>query len=211
MRIVKICSFLIILLFSQNLFSQEQDRKVIQFAGVVFGKDSANIVAGAHIYIPKSGRGTTTNPYGFFSFPVLEGDSVIISAVGYKKNFYIIPEHKKESSLTVVITLQEDITFLEEVEILPFPTEASFKQAVVKMKLPEPKEYANIYQWMNQEYMQTAYTQLSASQMQNYNYFLQQNRMAYSNQFQMQQSNFLNPFAWIRFIKDLKRKKKRKR
>ena len=58
--------------------------KVIQFTGVIFANDSASVVPGVHVYVPKGGRGTTTNPYGFFSMPVLEGDSIIVSAIGFE-------------------------------------------------------------------------------------------------------------------------------
>jgi hypothetical protein len=94
--------------------AQAQEKEIIQFTGVVFDQDSQSVVLGVHIYIPKSGRGTTTNPYGFFSLPVLEGDSVVFSAVGFKRSFYIIPKHTgKASSMKLLVTLEEDIQFLE--------------------------------------------------------------------------------------------------
>jgi hypothetical protein len=61
--------------------------KVIQFTGVIFANDSASIVPGVHVYVPHGGRGTTTNPYGFFSMPVLVGDSILFSAVGFVKSY----------------------------------------------------------------------------------------------------------------------------
>lgn len=212
MSVLRVSIILSLLFILNDGFGQDRKiakKRVIQFAGVVFGSDSSTVVVGAHIYIPKSGRGTTTNPYGFFSFPVLEGDSVVFSAVGYKKSYYIIPKYDKESSLTLIVTLKEDVTFLEEVEIRPFPTETLFKQALVKMEVPERKEYANIYQWLNQGYMSSAYQNLSSSTQSNYRYLVQQQQMGYTNRYQMQQSNFTNPFAWIRFIKSLKKKRKR--
>lgn len=201
-----------ILILSLFVFSlgavraQDSSKKVIQFTGVVFGADSTSVVPGTHVYIPKSGRGTTTNPYGFFSLPVLEGDSVLFSAVGYKRAYFIIPKHEKESSLRVIISLQDDITFLEEVEIRPYPTESMFKEALITMELPERKEYANIYQWLNSEVMTQAYQNLPASPNANHQYYMQQQRQAYINRYSPPQNQLLNPFAWANFINSLKRK-----
>lgn len=204
MRYILILSFFVLSLF--GVFAQEQSKKVIQFTGVVFGADSTSVVPGTHVYIPKSGRGTTTNPYGFFSLPVLEGDSVLFSAVGYKRAYFIVPKHDKESSLRVIIALQDDIKFLEEVEIRPYPTESMFKEALISMELPNQKDYANIYQWLNAQYMSEAYLNVPASPNSNHQYFMQQQRQSYINRYSPPQNQLLNPFAWANFINSLKRK-----
>ena len=195
------------LLLFFGLSAQEADqKKVIQFTGVIFGMDSTTVMPGTHIYVPKAGRGTTSNPYGFFSMPVVEGDSVVFSAVGYKRAFYIVPNHEGESSLRVMITLKEDITFLEEVEIRPYPTESMFKEALITMELPHQKEYANIYQWLNSDIMTQAYLDLPASPNANHQYFMKLQQQSYINRYSPPQNNFLNPFAWRQFINSLKRK-----
>ncbi|MEQ6167237.1 MULTISPECIES: carboxypeptidase-like regulatory domain-containing protein [unclassified Ekhidna] len=204
MRYILIFIFFVFAL--SETIAQEQNKKVIQFTGVVFGSDSTSVVPGTHVYIPKSGRGTTTNPYGFFSLPVLEGDSVIFSAVGFKRAYFIIPKHDKESSLRVIIALQDDIKFLEEVEIRPYPTESMFKEALITMELPDQKEYANIYQWLNAQYMSEAYLDIPASPNANHQYYMQMQRQAYINRYSPPQNQLLNPFAWANFINSLKRK-----
>ncbi|MEP5613619.1 MAG: carboxypeptidase-like regulatory domain-containing protein [Cyclobacteriaceae bacterium] len=207
MRIV--FTFLLIFSIAGFCIAQDQEREIIQFTGVVFNQDSTSIVPGVHIYIPKSGRGTTTNPYGFFSLPVMEGDSVVLSAVGFKRSFYIIPKHTAESSsMQLIVTLQDDIQFLEEVEIRPYPTEAMFKEALITMELPYEKEYANIYQWMNSEIMRRGYYDLPNSANANHQYFVQQQFQGYINRYSPPQNQLLNPFAWANFINSLKRKKK---
>ena len=204
MRYILIFIFFVFALSETS--AQDQSKKVIQFTGVVFGADSTSVVPGTHVYIPKSGRGTTTNPYGFFSLPVLEGDSVIFSAVGFKRAYFIIPKHDKESSLRVIIALQDDIKFLEEVEIRPYPTESMFKEALITMELPDQKEYANIYQWLNAQYMSEAYLDIPASPNANHQYYMQMQRQAYINRYSPPQNQLLNPFAWANFINSLKRK-----
>ena len=71
-------------------------KKIIQLSGVVVGQDSISGVGGVHIYVPKAGRGTTSNPYGYFAMPVIQGDSIIVSAVGYQKQNFIMHEYKTQ-------------------------------------------------------------------------------------------------------------------
>ncbi|MEO9872849.1 carboxypeptidase-like regulatory domain-containing protein [Ekhidna sp.] len=205
MRYILTLSFLFFLV--SQLCAQEPHEKVIQFTGVVFGSDSISVVPGTHVYIPKSGRGTTTNPYGFFSLPVLEGDSVLFSAVGFKRAYFIVPKHEKESSFRIIIALEDDIQFLEEVEIRPYPSESMFKEALITMELPDQKEYANIYQWLNSQVMTEAYLNLPASPNANHQYTMQLQRQSYINRYSPPQNQLLNPFAWSSFINSLKRKK----
>jgi len=205
LKFLLICLF-IVSISNAGFCQKSGQRQVIQFTGVVFGSDSTNVVPGVHIYIPKNGRGTTTNPYGFFSMPVLEGDSVVFSAVGYHRTYYIIPEHDKESSLKIVVFLADDITFLEEVEIRPYPTESAFREALITMELPHQKEYANIYQWLNSEYMTSGYQYLPVSLNTNAQYLMNIQQQAYINRYSPPVNNFLNPFAWAQFINSLKKK-----
>ena len=87
------------LLLSSPKAEAQVSNPVIQFTGVVMESDSLTVIPGVHIYVPKGGRGTTTNPYGFFSMPVLEGDSIVFSAVGFKRTHFIVPAHDPKTSL----------------------------------------------------------------------------------------------------------------
>ena len=197
--------FVSILCFGQEDKVQQNDPKpIIQFTGVVFAPDSNSVIPGVHVYLPKSGRGTTTNPYGFFSLPVREGDSVVFSAIGFVRKFYIIPPHDSDKSMRLIVTMEEDITFLNEVEVFPYPTEAMFKEAVLSLEMPNQREYNNLSQWLSQDYMSDAYANLPASPNANHQYFMQMQMQSVQNKYMAPQNNLLNPFAWARFIKSLK-------
>ncbi|MFT6855527.1 MAG: hypothetical protein ACJA0X_001501 [Cyclobacteriaceae bacterium] len=195
-----------------GLLLQAQDdgmsSTIIQFTGVIFTQDSTSVVPGVHIYLPKNGRGTTSNPYGFFSLPVREGDSIIFSGVGLKKRSFIIPKHEEEFSLKLLLTMEEDITFLEEVEVFPYPSEAMFKEAVLSLELPYQKEFDNMNGWLAQEYMRKAYSGLSSGGSGNYDYQMYQQQRAIADKYNRPANNLLNPFAWARAIRDLKRDSK---
>ena len=200
----KILLYSTLILFTLGLAAQDQEKKVIQFTGVIFGPDSVSIIPGVHVYVPKVGRGTTTNPYGFFSMPVLEGDSIVFSAVGFQRESFVVPKHEKDQSLKVIITMSEDIAFLEEVEVFPYPSEAMFKEAVLAVQLPNQEDINNIEAWLAQQYMRETYKNLPASPGANHRYFMDQQAQSIQNRYMRPQNNLLNPFAWAQFINSLK-------
>jgi len=70
--ITSILFFLLVQIVTISVaFAQEEDRDIIQFSGVVTTTDTTSGILGAHIYVPKEGRGTTTNYYGYFYYPLL--------------------------------------------------------------------------------------------------------------------------------------------
>lgn len=187
-------------------FAQQYQKRVIQLSGVVIGIDSSRAVAGVHVYVPKAGRGAVTNSAGFFSMPVLVGDSVVISAVGYVRQHYIVPNHYSDF-LTLIIEMVEDVTFLNQVTITPFPTEEVFKQAVLALNIPleEGKiDRANL----NAELMALMVRTSPMDANMNYRYYMEQTAAGYSERYQPRVNPFLNPFNWAKFFRDLKQGKK---
>jgi hypothetical protein len=203
---LRLLIFLTLMTFGNLLFGQsdESQPKVLQFTGVVFASDSATVVPGVHVYVPNAGRGTTTNPYGFFSMPVLEGDSIVFSAIGFSRTYYIVPTHRENFSLKLIMYLQEDVTYLREVEIFPYPSEATFKAAVLAAELPNQAEMDNLEAWLTSEAMEEMYLNMPASPNMNYRYFNQQQLNHTIRQYQTQTNPLLNPFAWASFIRSLK-------
>ena len=115
----------------------QQQKRVIQLSGIVMDT-VAGPLPGVHVYIPKAGRGVTTNAVGFFSLVVVPGDSIVISSVGYKRRHYIVEPSDKEF-VTIVVPMVEDVTYLKEIVIVPYPTEEVFKEAVLALNLPADK------------------------------------------------------------------------
>jgi hypothetical protein len=180
-------------------------RRVIQLSGVIISSDSsAGPIQGVHIYVPKAGRGTTSNRTGFFSMPVLVGDSVVISHVGYVRQSTIIPNYHSDF-MTLVIEMVEDVTYLKEVTIMPFPTEEVFKQAVLALNVPfdngiDPRN-------MNAELMALMMKTTPMDGAQNYKYYMDQYASSITERFQPRVNPLLNPFNWARFFRDLKQQR----
>ena len=184
-------------------FSQGQ-KKIIQLSGVVVGQDSISGVGGVHVYVPKAGRGTTSNPYGYFAMPVLAEDSIIVSAIGYQKQSFIMPGDKGVS-VTLFIELKPDTTILPELEIFPYPTEELFKKAVLAVELPNRRDIENLEKSLDKDLLRRMYNNEPMSANMNYKYFMDQQMMATSTKYQLPSNPLLNPFAWVKFIKAIKR------
>lgn len=206
----KILSFLFCSLFVGTIstsFGQSQKR-IIQLSGIVMDQDSVMPLPGVHVYVPKAGRGTSTNGSGFFSMPVLVGDSVVISSIGYHRQYMIVPNHPNDF-LTLIVEMQEDATLLPEIIITPFPTEEVFKQAVLALNIPLDDRRIDKRN-LNVELMTLMARTAPMDANLNYKYYMDQTIAGYSSQFQPPMNPFLNPFNWARFFKDLKKNKKNK-
>jgi len=206
--ITSILFFLLVQIVTISVaFAQEEDRDIIQFSGVVTTTDTTSGILGAHIYVPKEGRGTTTNYYGYFSFPLLEGDSVVISAVGFEKVSFTIPELENDS-YSVIITMREDTTYLPELEVTPFPTEEIFKEAVLAYRLPNQGDFNNMDDNLDPAVLSEMYRNMGMDGSMNHRYFTQQQAIYLHDAYGPRYNPLLNPFAWAEFFKSLKKKKK---
>ncbi|MFC6997218.1 carboxypeptidase-like regulatory domain-containing protein [Rufibacter roseus] len=181
-------------------------RKVIQLTGVVTAGDSLLGLAGASVYIPKAGRGTSTNEYGFFSLPVLAGDSVVFSSIGFAKQSLVIPQNFERDSYSVIIEMLEDPTMLPEIRVFPYATFRDFTQAVLAMKMPDDgidRQRAMSEQIIKQMFENTP-MDANANHRQYMN--LQNNQMMRRGGYNPQANNpLLNPFAWYQVIQSIKR------
>lgn len=190
----------------QQVFAQKQKR-VIQLSGVIMSTDSVNaMLYGVNIYVPKAGRGTTTNIMGFFSMPVLTGDSIVISYVGYERQYYIVPDHPSEY-LTVVIQLKQDVTYLSEVIVSPFPTEEVFKEALLALNIPTEDQSVDRKN-INQELLLLMLRTTPMDGRANQQYYLNQMSAAQGSQYMPVTNPLFNVFNWAKFFRSLKQNKK---
>jgi len=180
------------------------ERKVITFSGIIVDGDSSYGVRGVHVYVPRAGRGTVTDQLGYFSMPTLVGDTVIISAVGYKTHKMVIPR-RDDNAFSVMINLNIETTYLPEVEILPFPTEELFKEAFVALKLPDQEKYDNMERNLSQERLVRMSAAMPMDGSLNYRNYMNTSINTMANRNFATTLPLLNPFAWAQFIQSIKR------
>jgi hypothetical protein len=199
-----IALMVILLTLPQDGKSQGGDLQIIQLSGVVLRPDSTGGVPGVHVYVPKAGRGTTTNQFGYFSLPTLAGDSIVISAVGFRKQNYIVPD-VREDAITLLIPLEEDTIMLPEIEIFPYPTEELLKEAILAMRLPNQADYDAINQNLNEQTMAEMFRSMPMDGSMNYKNYMNQRLTYMHDGYGPRYNPLLNPFAWAEFFKSLKR------
>ena len=195
-----VVSVLILMFLLVSLNGQE--KKLVQLSGTV-KNELLQPMAFAHILVLNNYRGAITNNYGNFSLVVEESDSVLISSVGYKRKYMQIPSNLPTKFLNIEVILQVDTLAINEAKIYPWKSYEEFREAFVNLTLPtddmerarrnialirtqiimdhEPSARANFQHIMEQQYQQT---------------FIQGQFPSYQ---------LLNPFAWAKFFKALKR------
>ncbi|HVD98345.1 MAG TPA: carboxypeptidase-like regulatory domain-containing protein [Cytophagaceae bacterium] len=200
--------FLLIALFSISQLQAQNTSKVVQVSGLVVSGDSLYGVPGVAVYIPKSGRGTVTNYVGYFSLPALIGDSLIINSVGFKSRRYTVPDTLRSDKMSLIIELVEDTLMLPVIEIFPWPTEQLFKEAFLSLKLPE-QDMNNMNQNLNEQVLKRMLYSTSASGAENHRYYMQKQVQVNDTRYNLVSPalTFSNPFAWSRFISDVKKKR----
>ena len=208
MRFFGIISVLVLLttvLISQKAFSQKKEQEsIVQFSGIVTGENQAQL-PGVHIYVPKSGRGTTSNIYGYFSMAVLVGDSMVFSSVGYEKYSLVIPGGNER--VNVLVNMIVDTTYLENVDIMPFLSEENFKLAILALELPDVDE--EIYSRLDGAALAMMIQNAPYDAAMNARYYLNQQIYYQQDKFMPRSNPLLNPFAWAQFFKSLKKDKKK--
>ncbi len=189
--------FILFLSCFSTLLKAQGTQNVMQITGLVVGGDSLYGIPGVHIYVPKAGRGTSTNYYGYFSLPAEVGDSMVVSAIGYStKSFQV--QYNEKKSISLIIELKEDTTLLPLLEVFPYPTEELFKQAFLSLKLPD-----NQYNGINiNDQIMSRVTHAQKADATNYYLYKAANRQSFV---------VLDAFAWSRAIRDMKGKRAARR
>ncbi len=181
----------------------ESTKKVVQFTGIIVDQDGVTEVPGVHVYVPKSGRGTTSNMYGYFSMPALVGDEVVISAIGYMKQTFVVPEGKNDR-VNVLFRLEEDTVYLQNVDISLYISEREFKEAILALNLPDQSQV--IENRLDGAAMALMLRNTPYDASLNARYYFDQQFYYQQDNFGPRSNPFLNPFNWSRFIKSLKKK-----
>lgn len=189
-------------------YAQEDEKlNIVQVSGLVMNADSTQTIPGVHVF-NRRGRGDITDYKGWISKAFIAGDSLIVSAVGFKNRQFVVPSDVGDR-WTVIFSLEEDAVDLGEVEVNPFPSEELFKEAILAMNLNEDQR--NVLNSFAPEVIQELIrtTPLQASPSANYRFMQNQQFVNLQNRAGPRPNPLLNPFAWSQFINSLKRKKKK--
>ncbi len=181
----------------------QNEKKVIQVSGIILNADSTDAVPGVNIYVPKKGRGTVSGRFGYFSMPVLEGDSIVFTFIGLKKQSFKVPEKVENDRISLILTMEVDEIALAEIEVMPYPTEEEFKKAVIAMNVVDPMSISRTN--MSPEMLLRWAESMPASGAENFRYFQEGQMIQNQDIYGPRPLRILDPFAWSQFIRSIKR------
>ena len=203
--------FLLLINVSGQFFKSDRDEKVVQLSGIVVEADSITPVPFAHILIKGKKLGTITDYYGYFSFVIFKGDTVLFSAVGKKTGAVWIPDTIPGDRYSLVQVLEQDTIVLPPAVVYPWPSKEVFKEVFINTEIPDDDiEIArkNMEGEVIRKYAAMMPNTGSMNFRQSMNVI--QQKLYYNGQ--LPPNPIFNPFAWAKFIKawkngDFKRKK----
>jgi len=197
----------IFILFSFLSFAQGE-KKIVQVSGLVVSSDSSAYgIIGAYIYVQKSGRGTISNRYGYFSFPALAGDEIIVSHLGYKQQRLLVP-NDTSNSVSLLIQLVQDTTVLPIIEVTYFPTEKEFKKAILDADVSHNNTARKN---LNGQILERLFVNSDMSASENFTYYMNRQIIANEQKYLAPYNPLMDPFAWGRAIKDIVKAVKKKK
>ncbi|MBS1946387.1 MAG: carboxypeptidase-like regulatory domain-containing protein [Bacteroidetes bacterium] len=177
---------------------------VVQVYGFVMTADSLTGVPGVSISVKGRGQGTISNDQGVFSIPLLKGDRIEFSSIGYKSKIVEIPRNLPGNQYSMIQLMVTDTVYLPATIIKPRPTRAQFDRDFVNTSVPDDDiEIAR--QNTEAAKRRILLRGLPSDAREASNYYLRQSATRYSYLGQAPPQNIFNPLAWADFIKAWKR------
>jgi hypothetical protein len=184
-----------------HLFSQD-DKKLIQLSGVV-RNEYLQPLQFVHILILNKQRGTISDTRGMFSFVVEEQDTILFSAIGFKRTGLIIPDTLESFNYPVDVIMESDTIEIAEVIILPWKTYEEFKEAFLAVDLPDD-DLQRAYRNLAMINAQIHNTDIEPDPGMNYQYQMREQYNQLYTRGQMPYYTIFNPLNWAKFIDYLK-------
>jgi len=174
-------------------------RPLVQFSGVVVTGDSLLPVPFVSIGTMGSFRGTVSDVFGYFSFVAQVGDTLGFAAVGFKRDYFVVPDTIRETKYSMIHVLNPDTILLDPVMVTPWPSKEQFAEAFLNLRLSEDDYQRALKQLSSAEMIQRMENMPSDPGLS------QQMTAAMANTRLYQQGgmptiSLLNPIAWAQFM-----------
>lgn len=210
MRLSLATAIIILSVLAAGKAAAQRYNDLVQFSGVVVTADSLRPVPFANIAVSQTGRGTTSDYWGFFSIVVHKNDLISFSAVGYKPGLFRIPDTLTENRYSLIQVMSSDTIMLTETVIYPWPSKEQFRHAFLTLEIPDDDieiarrnlAYMEMREIHGRNYDPERYGYTPGQSYRNYA-SNQADKLYYNGQ--TMPNNLLNPIAWAKFIKAWKR------
>ncbi|MFM7618251.1 MAG: hypothetical protein ACKO5Y_00270, partial [Bacteroidota bacterium] len=122
--------------FTFRVSSQVNLPKVVQVTGVVLISDSLYPASFVSIYRSRDKRGTYSNKEGYFTLPVIAGDTLLFTCAGLEDSYFIIPKETADDKLSMVQIMNVSPFELPTAYILPYPAKNRLRAEILALDLP---------------------------------------------------------------------------
>ncbi|MFP4621758.1 MAG: hypothetical protein ACLFM7_10640 [Bacteroidales bacterium] len=136
---------ILLLSLSQFVYSQKQD-STIHFFGNLYNADTFKPVKNAHIININNNRATISDSLGNFDIRLRQGDSLMISSIGYQQKFYQYNGGWRQVAFES-IPLEEKIYEISEVTVTPWGTYKDFQEKFLELDMETPREKIHPLAW----------------------------------------------------------------
>lgn len=205
--------FLVLAVFFIDLegaFAQQlsQEKKLVQFSGIIHNATTGEAVPYVTLvnlsYLEEIHN---ANHQGFFSFAANVGDTIKLSAVGYDRAVFVVPQ-SPSFNVTTKIDLVPHVIDLPVVDIYPWASVDEFTYDFMNLQIADDDF---LIAQRNLSYESIAAlkenTPMDAIEMQNWSYAARHHNMSIKNINQRMANPLLNPFAWGSLIQQISKGK----
>lgn len=196
--------FLLFFTVGMLLSASAQQKKLVQFSGVIQNADSNVVVPYVTVTnISYKNQTFAANHQGYFSFVAHEGDTISFTSVGYFSQRYVIPK-TNEDKYTAMIKMTAQVTEIPMVTPYPWASIDEFNIAFMSLEIADD-EYETARKNTSPESLAALARTVprSAEEIQNFN--AMQNHIGLTNQAvnQRMANPLLSPIAWGNFIRQI--------
>ncbi|TXI14384.1 MAG: hypothetical protein E6Q66_06680 [Pedobacter sp.] len=186
-------------------FAQAQDKRLVQFSGIITTPDSNTFVP----YVTITNKTAHNQAYianykGYFSFVANENDTLVFSAVGYQSILITIPPNLADQRYTLMVKMKQIVINLPAVRVYPWASTDEFKKEFMTMKVADD-DLAIAKKNLTKKGLAPSYTsvprdgqEITSASFQNYH-----NSLENKNINQNYANPLLNPFAWKSFLEQI--------
>lgn len=135
----RLISPFLFLLIATAAFSQQQEKPLVQFTGIVHNADSVNVTV-PYVSITNTSyqnQVNLSNFRGYFSFVAHEQDTIRFTCVGYAPVTVVIPANIPTKSYTLQVMLKPQIINLPVFRVFPWATTEEFRKDFISMKIAD--------------------------------------------------------------------------
>ncbi|MFC3197238.1 hypothetical protein ACFOET_06410 [Parapedobacter deserti] len=187
-----------------TISSVAQQRKLVQFSGVIHNADTNVIVPYVTVTnLSFNNQTFTANHQGYFSFVAHEGDTILFSSVGYRATSIVIPEVPADK-YTAMVNMTAEIKELPMVTPYPWASIDEFNMAFMSLEIADD-DIIVAKRNLSPESLaaMAAVTPRSAEEIQNFS--AMQNHIGLTNKAvnQRMANPLLSPFAWGNLIRQI--------